>query len=368
MNSFSGKIRSQSQLVAESLREAILQGRCAPGERLKSIRKLAEEFGVGRQVILSAFNMLAREKMLIMHPSSGTFVNPEFQIPKNCCRIGFYSHRGTIASNYSGALFEQSCHYANELKHELTLHPYRPELPLQKQFIHDDGLIVSGEVDDDLISELDQLGKPFVVIGNVDILKPANRILWDIDGDMDMIFRIVMESFDIHSAGMTISSKSFFANKQMIRAFQRNIKKYNISFLSEDSISQNLPDGYSAMTAMCKNGTVPFPDFVFISTNQYPGAETFFTEHPEIKRPVIFSTVRDGNIPLCACKNTILASNIGNTAKEGIDLLLGLLSGNLQNYQVRIASLKNRKFFIYNELGEAAFKVCVDGDPGKNGF
>lgn len=61
------------EMVFESLREAILQGRLRPGERLMEIQ-LAEEMGVSRTPVREAIRKLELEGFVVMVPRKGAYV------------------------------------------------------------------------------------------------------------------------------------------------------------------------------------------------------------------------------------------------------------------------------------------------------
>lgn len=62
------------ELVFESLREAIIQGRLHPGERLMEIQ-LAEELGVSRTPVREAIRKLELEGLVLMIPRKGAYVS-----------------------------------------------------------------------------------------------------------------------------------------------------------------------------------------------------------------------------------------------------------------------------------------------------
>lgn len=62
------------ELVFESLREAIIQGRLRPGERLMEIQ-LAEELGVSRTPVREAIRKLELEGLVLMIPRKGAYVS-----------------------------------------------------------------------------------------------------------------------------------------------------------------------------------------------------------------------------------------------------------------------------------------------------
>ncbi|MBE3588443.1 MAG: GntR family transcriptional regulator [Thermoanaerobacteraceae bacterium] len=61
------------EMVFESLREAIIQGRLKPGERLMEVQ-LAEEMGVSRTPVREAIRKLELEGFVVMVPRKGAYV------------------------------------------------------------------------------------------------------------------------------------------------------------------------------------------------------------------------------------------------------------------------------------------------------
>lgn len=62
------------ELVFESLREAIIQGRLKPGERLMEIQ-MADEMGVSRTPVREAIRKLELEGFVVMIPRKGAYVS-----------------------------------------------------------------------------------------------------------------------------------------------------------------------------------------------------------------------------------------------------------------------------------------------------
>ncbi|SFA69143.1 transcriptional regulator, GntR family [Poseidonocella pacifica] len=73
--------------VQQIVAEAILSGRCAPGEKMPSSRKLAEHLGVARITITVSYNELVANEYLVARGRSGYFVaetaptRPKFESP-----------------------------------------------------------------------------------------------------------------------------------------------------------------------------------------------------------------------------------------------------------------------------------------------
>lgn len=63
--------QGKSENVVKVLRRDILEGKCPAGMPLKSIRTLASDFGVGRQVVYSALQILEKEQLIKSQPRRG---------------------------------------------------------------------------------------------------------------------------------------------------------------------------------------------------------------------------------------------------------------------------------------------------------
>ncbi|WP_045234195.1 GntR family transcriptional regulator, partial [Deinococcus pimensis] len=60
--------------VYRSLREAVVSGDLPAGARVPSTRTLARDWGVARNTVLEAVELLITEGYLVARPASGTFV------------------------------------------------------------------------------------------------------------------------------------------------------------------------------------------------------------------------------------------------------------------------------------------------------
>lgn len=67
--------------LKNTLLNRIDNGELLPGERLESERDLAEKYGVNRQTVRSALNVLIEDGVLIKVPYKGTFVAKQIVKP-----------------------------------------------------------------------------------------------------------------------------------------------------------------------------------------------------------------------------------------------------------------------------------------------
>lgn len=66
--------------IMNKIREAIASGELKPGERVPSVRELAQDFEVNPNTMQRALTELEREKLLISERTSGRFVTKEIKI------------------------------------------------------------------------------------------------------------------------------------------------------------------------------------------------------------------------------------------------------------------------------------------------
>jgi len=69
--------RPASLQVADALRREIASGGLAPGDKLPSIRSLADRFGVAPMTAQSAIDILRGESLIYTSPGRGTFVRAD---------------------------------------------------------------------------------------------------------------------------------------------------------------------------------------------------------------------------------------------------------------------------------------------------
>ncbi len=88
------------QQIETFIRQNILSGSLAPDTRLPSTRELARDLGVNRITVENAYSMLEADGLVMLRPSSGTYVLPPSDVP-------------TIPQNGSGEawpLWQQDLH------------------------------------------------------------------------------------------------------------------------------------------------------------------------------------------------------------------------------------------------------------------
>jgi DNA-binding transcriptional regulator YhcF (GntR family) len=73
--------RQASQQIAIKLRAAILTGRLTPGAKIPSQTELASRYGVARETVKRALDVLRAERLIVTRQGSGAFVRAQTQRP-----------------------------------------------------------------------------------------------------------------------------------------------------------------------------------------------------------------------------------------------------------------------------------------------
>lgn len=82
LHATSAPTRGLTSWLTATLREAVLDGRLAPGARLPATRTLATDLGIARGVAVEAYQRLLDEGLLSARPGVGTVVLPSGKAPE----------------------------------------------------------------------------------------------------------------------------------------------------------------------------------------------------------------------------------------------------------------------------------------------
>jgi GntR family transcriptional regulator len=72
-----GALQPPSRQLADILRAQVASGHLSPGDRIPSIQRLAQEYGIAGSTVQKGLAILKDEGILVTVPSFGTFVAPE---------------------------------------------------------------------------------------------------------------------------------------------------------------------------------------------------------------------------------------------------------------------------------------------------
>lgn len=217
-----------SSSLIRHLRGLIRKGCFTAGGRLPSVRQLAQQFGVGRQVALYALCQLVRQRILVSVNRKGYFVNPEYQ-PDRFYRVGFLDNDINPLRNYNAPhLYTAALNFGIQL---IPLNRFESDLTLEevlKQFPDIDGVIITGrQITNKLLAPLSKGKLPYVVFGHYDI-SPLHPQVWFERGDVfnQYIADFIAEK-KIKSAAIIAGPADSYADQRVISSLQGFLKQQN---------------------------------------------------------------------------------------------------------------------------------------------
>ena len=281
LNIFQPKCR----VLAKHLIEEIYSGTYTPGQKMASIRKVAEQYGVGRQVVLSAFEFLAKHNYIYTEAGRGSFVNPNLSKGK-FYRLGFYINR------MNPACMGLTTHELN-----LVVRKYGYELILGSNFESDsnlskwlekekqlDGIIITGIVDNLLLNDMLNFTLPYVVLGNYDIAETHPQVTFDIKGKIVRELSKVLSKLNVERCAAVVGTPDFRADREAGEGFQQALQETGIKVFPE-LICHACSDGYRE--AVFLNESVEKPDLIYIHGEHARGFQKYYKTHDSKKRPII---------------------------------------------------------------------------------
>lgn len=84
----------KSRQIADILRNEIENGTLQPGARVYSVRSLADQYGVSIAVIVSAFNILEKQNLIVREGGRGTFVSRKLKKTRTFGVVTTYTENG----------------------------------------------------------------------------------------------------------------------------------------------------------------------------------------------------------------------------------------------------------------------------------
>ena len=324
----------KSQQVADLIREQIKSGKIKSGQRLESVRTLAEKFSVGRQVVLSAFDILTAEGLVFSHVGRGTFVSGKTTgvVSSKNYRIGFFINRSRVETFYNRNLFLGASEKAGEAGVTMFLAPDDEfELGLWVKKKELDGLLVSGRVDPELVETLKQLNIAFVIIGNYYLPPGLNVIETGDDNTVSEIMNLAWNRFKFKSLGAILGAADLRSSKELATALKTGVKEYPVECKMRNFIYSESEEGYGEAQKMFAGNAAP--DALFITGQAFPGVARYLFEKSNDKnfrRPVIITAMSDKyNIMYPELIDAVIYGSAREMGNSGIEEMVRLLDGEI---------------------------------------
>jgi DNA-binding transcriptional regulator YhcF (GntR family) len=274
------------QILARHLIEEIRAGVYKPGQKMASIRKVAEQYGLGRQVVLSAFDSLAKRNYIYTEIGRGSFVNSDLKQGK-FYRLGFFVNRQNIANQ--GLLLNELCIAAQKNGYELILgNNFESESNFAEWLEKEhqlDGIIVTGVIDDGFLENVRKAHLPYVVIGNYDIAEFHHQVINDIQSKLINSLSPILNKLNVKSCSGVFSDSSFRADREIRKAFKTVLSKAGIDVHSE-LIPCTSDDGYR-LAALLHESSVK-PELIYIYYDKHArGFQKYYSINNYKSRPKI---------------------------------------------------------------------------------
>jgi DNA-binding transcriptional regulator YhcF (GntR family) len=328
--------------LADVIRSEINHGMLRPGDRIEPIRTLAERFHVGRGIAYTAIEALKKDGLLTSKGRSGIYVS-ENQSGSNYAkrpRIGFYVHiRAVTEDLYS--MFHALSSYGLMTGCDVTLGYINGSLKLAKWASGLDALLVTGYVDEPLISELKDIGLPFIVIGNYQWEAECNVLRFNLKESIRKVIAETYSKLKFETFGMFLCSPELYAVREAIEAVREMQKTCPFKLSEDDILFEPSEDGYKSMKLIMMRPPNRRPRAIMLSYQSIFGAARYIYECniKSLDRPILICKVQENfskmmpGIP----DVSIVDDSYLSLARESIDWLMSLLHNpqNAGKYETR---------------------------------
>lgn len=282
----------KSLQIAQFIKQKIVSGRIKPGARLDSIRSFADKFGVGRQIVLSAFNILSRDKLIVREVGRGTFISPTWSENKTY-KIGCWLNKQPVSHPAYSGLFASLGVAASRTGDNIILGSAETEMPFTRWIKESkpDGVLLTGLIDDAFIRKVKKEKIPFVVIGNYELEEEVCRVASDISALENAVTAAIKE-FNSRNVGVIGGNPSYLISRQLKGCVRNAIEKMGLKYderLLRFSIDE---DGYAGIKYLLEELETK-PDLLYITVRSFFGVAKYYFEKKMSKKffpRIIFSS------------------------------------------------------------------------------
>ncbi|OGV49428.1 MAG: hypothetical protein A2X49_13210 [Lentisphaerae bacterium GWF2_52_8] len=282
----------QCQALANLIISEIKKGSYLPGQKLKSVRMIAMQYGVGRQVALSAIQILARDNYVYTERGAGTFVRINLK-HKMSNKIGLFINRLNPA--YRGTLLHEVQVLASKAGYKFYLGSNFGESFSVSDWLAKnqmDGLIITGLVDRQSVRELAATGIPYVVMGNYDIGAEHPQANADMQEIACNALYPVLKGRRFQSVAAIVGTLKLKSDRDVARGIKAAIEKAGLTFYPH-LIRATHEDGYADLAYLFEEAT-PTPDFVYFQGEHIKALVKYLENHPDFKRPSVCINAKSG--------------------------------------------------------------------------
>lgn len=278
-----------SSLLVSYLRNEINSGNYRPGDKMESVRLLAERLGVGRQIVLYALGQLVKRGLLVSSARRGYYISPDFK-PNRFYRIGLLvNDNNPLRSPVHEALYFAALYYGYQL---ILFHNFESGVPAEKllQDVHDlDGVIITGRgITDSMLADFAKIRLPYVVLGHYD-LSAKHPVQWFYDNNNGWKkLSVFIKKRHIASAALIMGPRSSISDRGVSNGYQRFLNQTNPECQIETVFAKD--NGYQECRTLLTASSRP--QLLIFAGEHVAGYRKFAEEHPELPRPTVAITQR----------------------------------------------------------------------------
>ena len=267
------------QQLALKMITRIRNGEYPESGKLESIRELAAKYGVGRQVVASALQILAKSNYIYSVHGSGTYVNLH-QESGLFHRIGiFISESNPLISTHPLGLLRDiamkngfNLILGSNFEEDFTLKEW------YERHNNFDGIIITGKIQIPDLNYLKRHRIPYVVKGNYDIPEEHPRAEINL---REVTARRYADFFRNHpwqKIAVVAGRPALRANREVIEGVLDAAAQNGLSC----RILQDDADGFQALNS-CFSKEIP--DAVILVCDYWKGFQKYCQLNPDFKRP-----------------------------------------------------------------------------------
>lgn len=318
--------------LARYLLSEVSNGRLQPGQKLSSVRQLAEQFGFGRQVVLSALTLLVKQNILCSAARQGYYINPSLRRGRYY-RLGYFLNRINPAS--SGRHQEVLYFAARRCGWELIFGSnFEEEYELSDWLQRKsdlDGIFINGIVDEGVLRTLSGSCLPYVIVGNHEVGAEHIQVR---SGVGDRVGRGVLKV--IRDQGLpqlaSILGPQFVYNERVIaQAIRLRLRQAGLMARDYPVIHAS-DDGYADIERLQRQG---MPAALFFLGEHCLGWQKYWRQHCGMERPRVFVTERWSAMLPCDAYDGVIRIGTGDHLEErAMQKMYSLLENSFSQPQV----------------------------------
>ena len=277
------KTLTYQQLALKIIRR-IRNGEYSGSGKIESIRKLAGQYSVGRQVAASALKYLAKHNYIYFVHGSGTYINQN-KSSGLFYRIAYFYAKRNLA--VSALLMVHLLNIAIKNGFELIPGSNFEENYSFREWLEKhnnvDGVIMNGDLDESDLNYLKRHKIPYVVHGTHAISPQHPQSAVDITADSSEKFKKLFSQHQWKKVALLCGSTDSRSYRESVEGFIIAQNSSGMDY-SPERILTTETNGVNELTEYFAKET---PDAIVLLCDYWKGFQKYCQLHPDFKRPEV---------------------------------------------------------------------------------